>query len=1538
MAESLGLGAKVRRGTSSVFRKGVNTFDMYGGSMRNSAALHERSFAGACLSIVFYGVFAALVCVALFKLLTATDNRVLVEGKAITTQFSLTPASAWTTFMDVPCLDVDLDLEVLHYHTNGSSRVWGGPGPWNNTDADPDAVRTLSGRGPIQAIEIIDNTAADISQRSTVKVADLGRAAVAHTEQAVAVTTRPWTAADAGLTSTSLGQDGCGGAASIFPINQAMSITQDTSTSFVPHTARGIVAFPHPFLVKLRPFMLQAFMVNRGEANALTNLTQPFSVHPKVVDEAVVGARLGTFDRMEWTKDYFGSQYEVPTSWRVRSLADSITLAGSLQTSTFPTREMVVDPTHPAPMWLRQRFPGVAAELIVGHPPTWPEMAYRGIDALSFTKHYTEEDIAAFMSGLAYGSGPEGVAADTNPFLDWALAIHYRQSTKAVSMTDTCDGVERGSLVNVIDPFRYFFTDFINDTATTIVFDCSDPQSMMDVRGAGGCLDIINFMNLEGVTSIEYDLNAVTYMGVSAEVALITHYRMVNDPQDQPPRLEATLFRPDPVDHEAAAVIHDHYPLTPPGDWTCDASWWRDGECDCNCGTFDPDCITDLHPNTCADHQICSQSGTCIDSSTREGMYMSTACTSAFPKGTVSYGWIGALRDVLPTFKQSTRFTRVCPMDYLSQYLPTLHNNVLMCNIPRRSRVFAAEVSNSNDEWPDQCTFPEPAFDDDGVYILADAGVDPGYLPADVDVLDLTPDEFLNTEDQLRMKINSGLWGAAAVDGIFTNYTTVGEVQDGVLVQQCLYVNQTNTPLLFEQSMVFGSLGAIDQTTAVIAINSTDNIDGDTCSAMVGAEYPLRIVTGEDGLTHSVVASFTSACIEVGDHVFFLVHLTPTASTLRQYGSPAFIAIDAVTPDLKGGMVDPDTGFRAVPPDPGSAEAAVATGEWAPWAVHISGADETIQVVNLAPPPARTSAERYMSAVCQCDVAPARNYYSPACTVPTAATPWAVNSSQHEDLLTDIYICQWTPPSTFEPYFYTDFDIIGPIGSSPPTYTLTATEDFPLWRPVHPGDRLIPLNGLWDTPAPLGMVAQFMYTVEATVSAEPVAADVANQIGSVAESVTTAGSLLYTIPDGQPLDPAELCPNRTLSPGAAGGHLSRHASTAPCSMTAFMPGPIADVCSGGVGERFSDAGLPFAPVTGSLSVNHTIPLTNRLTDALPDGMGSANRIDRTAVFAYSFTTDDLETELDFATAHPDARYMDGAGRNVTARYSFSYDALGIAARPCTLGRYSDLTGVACSPSDAPYDCLMKLDPLTMDRPAPFPQVRVTAAVKANREATQAVIDAVGRLPQGWGSRKVLGLDISRLSPVRRLLVWWYGSLDRVTDMAAEELAFNLDAALGDALAGKLQLVPGREVVLDATVRVTPYYTGGVMGNLDVDHWEVTASTTATWYPLLPELATESRVRVKVAIDTSVKQMIMKVNYSFAVFLGDVGAAFALTSAGLVALDQYKGIKESVVGTVSGLVRKIRGRRDDEEEPLDELDGTVMNPIRLMPQGVGAARV
>lgn len=50
-----------------------------------------------------------------------------------------------------------------------------------------------------------------------------------------------------------------------------------------------------------------------------------------------------------------------------------------------------------------------------------------------------------------------------------------------------------------------------------------------------------------------------------------------------------------------------------PAAWTCDAGWYHAGDdCDCNCGTFDPDCNDrDLDVVNCAPGSACNHDGTC---------------------------------------------------------------------------------------------------------------------------------------------------------------------------------------------------------------------------------------------------------------------------------------------------------------------------------------------------------------------------------------------------------------------------------------------------------------------------------------------------------------------------------------------------------------------------------------------------------------------------------------------------------------------------------------------------------------------------------------------------------------------------------------------------------------------------------------------------------------------------------------------------------------------------------------------------------------
>ena len=71
-----------------------------------------------------------------------------------------------------------------------------------------------------------------------------------------------------------------------------------------------------------------------------------------------------------------------------------------------------------------------------------------------------------------------------------------------------------------------------------------------------------------------------------------------------------------PLCDDALAVIHQSNCLTPPDDvWSCaDDAYW-DGEiCDCECGTFDPDCSPELAPRPVegCDDGVCSSGGACV--------------------------------------------------------------------------------------------------------------------------------------------------------------------------------------------------------------------------------------------------------------------------------------------------------------------------------------------------------------------------------------------------------------------------------------------------------------------------------------------------------------------------------------------------------------------------------------------------------------------------------------------------------------------------------------------------------------------------------------------------------------------------------------------------------------------------------------------------------------------------------------------------------------------------------------------------------------
>eukprot|EP00727_Mastigamoeba_balamuthi_P011505 m51a1_g6978 hypothetical protein (721) ;mRNA; f:119344-122728 len=49
-----------------------------------------------------------------------------------------------------------------------------------------------------------------------------------------------------------------------------------------------------------------------------------------------------------------------------------------------------------------------------------------------------------------------------------------------------------------------------------------------------------------------------------------------------------------------------------PPQWTCEAKLYRNGVCDCNCGTWDPDCATSPNTPSCPEEQVCDQSGRCV--------------------------------------------------------------------------------------------------------------------------------------------------------------------------------------------------------------------------------------------------------------------------------------------------------------------------------------------------------------------------------------------------------------------------------------------------------------------------------------------------------------------------------------------------------------------------------------------------------------------------------------------------------------------------------------------------------------------------------------------------------------------------------------------------------------------------------------------------------------------------------------------------------------------------------------------------------------
>jgi len=85
----------------------------------------------------------------------------------------------------------------------------------------------------------------------------------------------------------------------------------------------------------------------------------------------------------------------------------------------------------------------------------------------------------------------------------------------------------------------------------------------------------------------------------------------------------------DSCTFDVSACLSD----TPPAGWTCSASWYDGGDCDCGCGAQDVDCATSDDVAECDYCIACPGSGTCAD---RVDERDTTQClASAVPDGWV---------------------------------------------------------------------------------------------------------------------------------------------------------------------------------------------------------------------------------------------------------------------------------------------------------------------------------------------------------------------------------------------------------------------------------------------------------------------------------------------------------------------------------------------------------------------------------------------------------------------------------------------------------------------------------------------------------------------------------------------------------------------------------------------------------------------------------------------------------------------------------------------------------------------------------------
>ncbi len=1463
----------------------------------------------------FYLLFVGLVGYAIFAFVGGYSSRVLVDGSKVVTDFEL-----GQTTLDYPAFDITNRLRLIFFHADGTG--------------------DMMGPSPIQAVRVRDNTQLDTDRESVIAPDDVPLVRSVYGSKPISIGTQYLTrrqmvtgqdesqafiikldeaVTDAGTLSK--------------PINAAAAQEKATTTKFHPHQIEAFVAIPREVQTTMKPFAFQPFLVNNGEMKYVTVASGDTDLGTSLgvtVDPADVTAALSSITSTAlWP---FTDPAPNPASLLIDPMS-MLQLTKGFTTCPDAILPVKLDKTQAAS--LAAKYPEVSKSKFTARYYT--KATSDGTNIMKMFTHYSQQDMDDFL-GTAFNFGVDGMKQTAKtPFNEWILGINYVNHILAVPGAAVCDSqpLYKALWVNVPS---------IDNETTTITVNCTteamDTEDNLDALCAA----------LNGV--VDTSEPKLLYLR-NSETELAGLKSATKDGNDI---FTLTITRGEPAfDHTISAppLAAEDYPDTPPEGWTCPIAFWKDNMCDCNCGVMDPDCIDPVFVFGCSDEDAkCSTVSTCLSASVdpADVMFITACDTATVGTGTVRQQFTGtdALLDTIIASQgpddADIMESSVCPEDYLTSYQPSISpDGVPQCNVPLKAKVFASHQNSTEPlemDSPDMDCFNLDNSMDRRKYRVS-ARVQPSDRPFNASAVDDSVaaaagfgpgDISYNPLAQINRDAPSTTMNVRWGD---TNITSTG------VNSICLSLPKDKKLFMLHGQLV-GDLLPNAVTRALFVSNVTLPVLPGAAGFPTPSEWYDLQLTSADGEKYTVLMSFVGTGAELPDGKFGLA--VDIQGVTERLTTPYYEALENIASDGIGGMSTNTPGdIYLTPPTPKDwTQAQLWQSEDISSVVaHVAG-DGRIQVLSLAPPAAWTAADAaYFKLACQCY--PHGDILHPGCATPHVVSPYFIDLDDGSGLRENPSVSIQTPQDganackrlgvdSWDVYTST-LDQAGLTEMAKrPTYQLTelgASGDYRLVTDVPEGTKLFAYR---DGAVKTRFAADMFITLTAAVDAPVSSPDARWSVEPAMPEQFTADYLMYTIPDLAELNHTLLAP--TLDTGTMRGEsvLRRKDSIAEEFMETYTEAEDDEAIDDGLlcqtgddvnVDRFSDRGVSWLASTGSASFLHTLPLTNRGGD-IPEGYKTEkNRISRTYIFTYPLTNADIARERAFYAANPDGKWIrDGLGGTISAKYTLSEKILGRAKRPCPATWY-----------DTAAQTMGSTGPMMLAEPAPgaFPQLSIETFLMANEDATLALLDevvgpSIGN-PAGWGRSGIPGMSFiqQNVPLVRKIMA--YTAMDKMISHTPVRFQYDLDAVLGSTENAKVALYPGQEVVLTAKVEIIPYYTRGVLGGVDIDHWTPAVTTSVSTNKLLDENAHQSRVTFVVELSDEVNQVFLQSSETFAKLFASFGGAFALTGFGLTVLDIYYTVKDSTWDVVIKSLKdkrqkkkdakKARDRDDDEEEDLED---------------------